>query len=492
MHSKFLKSSVISLKLLTGLIASVLCVTLYAITISNLENRKLELVLIILPIIFATTILKNALTLWIISLVFSLSFSARFRLLGQAFHPGAELALAPMDFPLVLLALFGLFQLLQHSHPLTPSLRPLSKPIFFFLVAHLLSVIPASDPGLAWLEILRLLKMILFVWVIAYYINSRKKITFVVNILMLMIIIQGVLAISQSVFNLSFGLGFLGEHEFWTISEGGTKIDRAGGTLGHANVLANFFEILTPIGLALVFSDVKGRFRLLAKAAIPLGIIGTFLTSSRAGWVALIIGLFLVTVQFRQHIAKTRIILAVLILALVIGFIGLMFWDIVEARFTVFLGSSKIVREITAQTALNMLYANPIVGVGANNYLTVSNNYIGISSYSGLAELAAAIVHNIILLYGAELGLIGLISLGVLLLSIWRLARRIIRLGDPFFVAFAIGIIAGILSLFAHGMWDWLLRYDPVYVLFWFVVGLLVSMMNIIRRESLCHSDVEQ
>lgn len=484
------KSFTISLKLLIGLVVFTLCATLCAIAISNFENQKLILIFFVLLIFLATVVLKNAAALWIASLVFSLSFSARFRPPGQAFYPGAELAFAPMDFPLVLLTLLSLFQLLHHSHPPKPSLQPLSWSIFYFLVAHLFSVIPASNPGLAWLEILRLLKMILFVWVSAYYINSRKKIVFVVNILMVMIIIQGLLAILQSVFSLSFGLGFLGEHEFWTVSEGGTTIGRAGGTLGHANVLANFFEVLTPISLALAFSDVKGRLRLLAKVAVPLGIIGTFLTSSRAGWVALIIGLFLVIAQFRRRVAKTRVIFVVLIVGLVLAFIGLMFGDIITARFTVFLGNSRIVREITAQTALNVISANPIIGVGANNYPIVSSKYTGVPSYSGLAELAAADVHNIILLYGAELGLIGLVSLGVLLLSIWRLARQITRLGDPFFVVLATGIISGILSLFAHGMWDWLLRYDPVYTLFWFVIGLLVAMINIIRRESVHHLDV--
>jgi hypothetical protein len=82
---------------------------------------------------------------------------------------------------------------------------------------------------------------------------------------------------------------------------------------------------------------------------------------------------------------------------------------------------------------------------------------------------------------------VGLAAFGVLLLSLSRLARQIMRDGDLFLASLSTGILAGMVALVAHGMWDWLFRYDPVYLLFWFAAGLLIAMMNIIRKESMRH-----
>lgn len=455
---------------------------LYAVLIGSLESQKLALVLFILPVFFGILALKDAATVLFFFLVLSLSFSARFRLFGYSFYPGAELALAPMDFPLILLALMGLSQGLKRPVPVPSSMRRLFWPFLFLFSVHLASVIPAPNRNYALLEALRLLKMALFVWVVAHYLDSRKKIMFVVNLILLSVVLQGVLAIVQSVFHISLGLGFMGEHQFWTISKEGTAIGRAGGTLGHSNVLANFFEVLVPIGLAVILSGAKGRLRLLAYGAVFFGGIGTVLTASRAGWGALTIGLVLVIFQFRKRIAKTRIILAVFVIVLALGSIGLVFQDIIVARLTIFLEGSSLVRELSARTALKMLRANPVIGVGANNYTLVSDAYAEAAS-PGLRQLARGIVHNIFLLYGAELGLVGLLAFLVMLLSVLRLAQRIILSSNLTLTALSVGIWAGIIALLAHGMWDWLFRYDPVYTLFWFCVGLLVALENVINKN---------
>jgi O-antigen ligase len=285
------------------------------------------------------------------------------------------------------------------------------------------------------------------------------------------------------VFRTSLGLDFLGEHQYWTISSGSVSVGRVGGTLGHANVLANFFEILTPIGFALILAGTRGRLRLLASLAVLSGIVGTFLTSSRAGWAALTIGLALVAFHYRKRLLNARVALILLLMGLVVGGIAVASKDIVMARFTTFWEGSRLVRIVTAQTALNILQSHPILGVGANNYLEISSSYVELPSTSGLSAIAAALVHNILLLYGAELGLLGLASSVVLVLSIVRLGHQITRQGDSFLTSLSVGILAGIIALIAHGMWDWLFRYDPVYTLFWFSVGLLVALAKILRRE---------
>lgn len=473
-----------SCQLPIGFVALALSIGIYAVIIGTLDNWKLALVLLVFPAFLGVVVLRDAPKILFSFLLVSLSFSARFRLPGNDFHPGgAELAIAPIDFPLFIFALIWLLQLLKEIRVTRPPVKSLSWPFMLFLASHLLSVIPASNRGLALLELLRLLKMILLAVVVSRYLDSRKKIVFAVQILLLTVILQGALAVIQSVFRTSLGLDFLGEHQYWTISKGSIAIGRAGGTLGHANVLANFFEVLTPTGFALILYGVKGRLRLLAGGALLAGIIGTFFTFSRAGWISLAIGLSLIVLRYRKRLLRPRIVLALLATGLVVGFIGLVFKDIIAARFTVFWEGSRLVRVITAQTALNMLRSHPILGVGANNYLAVSKAYVEPGLTPGLSQIAAAVVHNVILLYGAELGLFGLVSFLLLLWSLVRLARQIIQRADPFLASVSAGVFAGVIALIAHGMWDWLFRYDPVYTLFWFNVGLLLATGNILSRE---------
>lgn len=468
-----------------GLLALGGTIGLYAGIIGGLDYRKLTVVCLVCPLIFGLAILRHGPTILFTLLVVGLSFSARFRPQGYEFHPGgAELALAPIDFALFALAVISLPLMTRRPSVIQRSVKALGWPFAFFLVAHLLSFVPASDHGLALLELLRLLKMAVLMLVVALFLDSREKVSLAVNMLLLMVIAQGALATVQSVFGTSIGLGFLGEHAYWTISKAGVTIGRAGGTLGHANVLANFFEMLTPIALAIVLSGAKGRVRTLAYVALLSGIIGTFLAFSRAGWASLSLGLSLVLFAYLRGRRAIRLTPGLLLTGLSVGLIGLLFAGLIVTRFTAFWEGSRLVRVITAQTALNMLSSNPILGVGANNYLTVSNAYVDPHLTVGLAERAAAVVHNLVLLYGAELGVLGVVSFLLLLTRVVWLARRTTQQADPFLAAVSTGLAAGIIALVAHGMWDWLFRYDPVYTLFWFSVGLLVAIGNITARGS--------
>jgi O-antigen ligase len=466
-----------------GLAALAAAVGLCAVVVGSLDNWKLALVLFVLPVSLGLLTLRDASSVLFALLLVSLSFSARFRPLGGAFHPGgAELALGPIDFPLMGLALLWLLELSRIPHIAKVPVRQVVLPFALFLSSHVLSIVPAPNRGLALLEILRLLKMALTVLIISRCLDSEKKIALAVRVLLLTVVLQGALAVVQSVFRASLGLGVLGEHEYWTISKGGITFGRAGGTLGHANVLANYFEVLTPIALALILSGARGRLRLLAYGAFLSGVMGTFLTFSRAGWASLLFGLSLVGFQHRKRLPRRQILAIILVIGLVGAAIGVLFNDIVVARFTTFWEGSRLVRTITAQTALRMFRSHPFLGVGANNYLAVSAGYVDPYVTPGLSKMAAAVVHNVPLLYAAELGLFGLVAFVWLVLSLIRLARQISRRAAPFPASLSTGVLAGMIALMAHGMWDWLFRYDPVFTLFWFSVGLLLALVNVHRR----------
>lgn len=450
------------------------------------EHRKLALVLALVPFFFASLALKRAERLHLILLVVSLGFSARYRPFGGAFHTGgAELAIAPLDFPLLGLLLLGLPDILKGFwRRLKADFKPLALALVVFFLAHAANILVAADRWLAALEFLRLVKMVLLMAVLLWYLRTRPDVLLVAKVLLVTVVAQGLLAVAQWLTGASFGLGFLGEHSFWTIEQEFTTIGRAGGTMGHANALAHFFEVLAPLALALAMvRSASLKFRALAVTAVLAGLAGTFVTFSRAGWVALLIGFICaLLLRMRRRVFTLQAVNVILLLTLVVGIVGLVFADLIVVRLGNFGGTSWAFRKVTFRVALNAWSMKPLLGIGANSYQTSITPYIpdGLSPWS--LERADSIAHNIVLLYGAEMGIVGVVALLALLFAVARLAWRVVRLDDAYMSAVASGLLAGIVALFVHSQLGWLFRYDPVFTLFWFVVGLLLAAYHVLTQ----------
>jgi putative inorganic carbon (HCO3(-)) transporter len=463
--------------LVVGL-AGLLAVAIFFAVEGLPQDSRTALIVAIAPLFFIALALKDARRVMLVLMAVSLCFSARYRPLAGFHEGGAELSIAPIDFPLLGLVLLGLPDIVKGLWTRIKVLyRPLTLALGFFALAHLVSIAVASDRWLASLEFLRLLKMYVLVLVLVWYLRSRQDVRLVLQVILVTVVAQGVLAIGQWATQSSFGLGFLGEASFWSVLYGTTAIGRSGGTMGHPNALAHFFEMLTPIALAYVFVQTSRRLKALAIVAVAVGVVGTFLTFSRAGWAAILIGLVLVLVfQARRRVPVAKILAVLLVLALVTGVMAIAFESLVALRLNDYGGTSWTFRFVTYGTALAVMKANPIFGVGANNYDVAVAKYIppGLPRYR--VEQASGIVHNVLLLYGAETGIVGLLSFLGVLLAVALLAQRVIRSGNPVLMPATAGILAGILALLAHGQLSWLFRYDPVFTIFWFLVGVLASI----------------
>jgi putative inorganic carbon (hco3(-)) transporter len=469
-----------STKQIALLMAAGILAGLYAVVVTSIDNYRIMLLFVAAPTAFAALALKGASRIYLIVLVISLSFGARFRFGGAEFRQGgAEAALAPLDFPMFGLLLLWLIQFVTRKQKLAFRITGVGLAFVLFVTAHIISVVAAYDSNLALLELIRLIKMGLLILIIRHCIRTENDLSLALSVLLGMLIVQGTLAITQSFFDTSFGLGFLGETDsYFTEQQGTFVVGRAGGTLGHPNVLGYFFEMTLPIALAVFFWCKRGKLKVISFCAVGLGLFGSFLTYSRATWIAVLIGLFVVILATmllqRQHWGRNLIYMALVLLG--VTAVGFIFKDSIIQRLEVFGSASWNFRLQTFELAWNMIQARPLFGIGANNYLAAIPMY----NYAGITSLAEqAIVHNILLLFTAETGLFGLITFIILLATITHRTYRTVKAGPTMAVATAIGILAGIIAIMAHSMLDWLFRFDPVYTLFWFNVGLLLALANI-------------
>lgn len=188
---------------------------------------------------------------------------------------------------------------------------------------------------------------------------------------------------------------FLGERSFSLSTPGIAKenldglILRPYSTFSHPNSFAGFVLVCL-----ILLCPWKPR---IAKAAFILGIASLVLTFSQSTWVVaafVLVLTFLLRATQKKNLWIGIIVLFTLfsVLPFVPG------WGQQEE-----LTNRKLLLEAAGTVVLN----HPFFGVGLNNFLIVSTNFLALPQISWLLQP----VHNIFLLYLAETGLVGLLFL---------------------------------------------------------------------------------
>ena len=115
----------------------------------------------------------------------------------------------------------------------------------------------------------------------------------------------------------------------------------------------------------------------------------------------------------------------------------------------------------------------PILGTGPNTYLSVVPQYkIADKNYLYYP-------HNSFLHMAAEVGLLGLWAF---LWVMWRFFRQGIKISKKQGNILLLGLMAGVLAFLIHSFFDTNLYSLQLVVLFWFVLGLGVSMFSLDSR----------
>lgn len=416
-------------------------------------------------------------------LVVSLSFSARLRLFSSEMHQGgAEAAIAPLDFPLLALACLYFLDGLKNG-TIEWHWGPVETRIVIFGVMTSFSLLVAPSVAFGVYELLRLVKVLLLLVCIKRFVRTESLAKLTVYLMIGIVLAQSLLGIAQLTLNRPLGLFILGEaDQVWLDFSVGEGARRVGGTLGHANNLALFLELLLPLCFSLFISvSVSSTVRSLAFLAFSTGIVAMILTLSRSGWVSLALALGLVLfIRFRSHrlLAKRRVS-ALLVTGLVSLAVILLLWDTIYLRLTASSPNSFIFRQHMMLIATNMLKAHPIIGTGLNNFMLNTPQYtpIGIPHYK-------LPVHNIYLLVAAEVGLLGFLAFAWLVVTTLRVAWRAVKLSHGIHAASSRGLFAGMVATFlVDSMLGWGWRFDVNYMLFWFIVGFLLSLINISRKS---------
>jgi len=277
------------------------------------------------------------------------------------------------------------------------------------------------------------------------------------------------LVLSGVAISLVGGWQYLTDERIITAEAG---LRRIRGFYGSPNNLALFLGRAIPVSLA--FALFWSRARLIWIVSASIMTAAMLLTFSVGGWVAVALAALVVA---GLHSRRT------LEVAAGVGVVLLLGGGVIGARIPRiashfnFQSGTTFVRLDVWQSAVNMLAAHPIRGIGLDNFLYYYQH--GYRLPTAWEDPNLSHPHNLILDFWLSLGIQGLVLLGVLLARFlhevwlcWQTSSAEVR-------ALFAGAVGAMVDIVAHGFVDNSFFLPDLAVLFW----LMFAIVAVLRRE---------
>ncbi len=378
------------------------------------------------------------------------------------------------------IALLGLYALwfieglAQNNDRARFSLRD-SQPFLWYLFFTACSVLVARDATLSFFEIFLLLQMLLLQVYIACTVRTRQEVVFIVSLLIVGIILESLVIIQVWYTGEVFAIAGISTRMNIDANIA-TQVLRPYGTLGSPNYAAAYLGLVLSLIASVFFTQLSRGYKTVAALAVGLGGVALLATFSRGGWIALSIALMVMgAIAWKRRWLSLSTPLAVIFSGLLLAVV---FQDRIIARVTADDGGSAHSRIPLMKLAFNIIQDQPLLGVGANNFATVMNNYV-------TADLIGEwlyTVHNSYLRIWAEIGIGGLLAYVWILFATLRYGWRGGKSSDPILAPLAIGLMAGIAGHMVQLFVDVFNSRPPIQLL-WFSAGFLAAICTISEEQ---------
>jgi hypothetical protein len=359
--------------------------------------------------------------------------------------------------------------------------------ILYFAVA--IFSVSISEPKLfGAFELSKILRAIVFFAAAALHIQGERELKFLVLAVASAVWLEGLLAIKHRV--------FLG-------------VDRATGSLDHANSLSMYLCMTGPVLVAAATSAWESKWlRYYCYGGIALACIGSLLTVSRAGipmFALVMLGATAFCVSWKITFKKVAI--TGLVACALIGLVALN-WHSLMARF----GEGPLEKELDEGGFENRGQYLGIVkhivrerpnGVGLNNWsYWVSKRYGEMTGtiYEDYDDIPKSLLdspivydwgpkyappaHNLGIITAGEMGWVGLAAFALLWMRwFWVAGSFVWRKSDAPLRRIAVGIFFGILGVFLQSLTEWVFRQTAILLTFHALAGTAASLYYLRHRQ---------
>jgi len=335
--------------------------------------------------------------------------------------------------------------------------------LFLYILVILLGLL--KTPPYDYLKMLASFKIIMLG--IGGYILAR----IIMNSRNLVFIFPKIISVTSLLFFLQFIYSFYSNYGFVFISNSHMH-SYISTYWGRSNTLAAFFAILFALELGVFFSEKMIGWKVLAGTMSIFCFFSIILISSRAAFLAIIIGLLFFIIFFPTKLSKKLVLFIFfsIIFLLCISIIGGYFFsrwssDSIERQFALDISdSNSLGRGMLWKVAWDIFLENPLIGGGISNKGFFTREYTGIYYSTS---------HNFIFQSLADTGLIGTFFLLIFYISIIYKGFKIIR--SKFLNKQTRYIVAGIETAlvvgFINSFFEPVSLYEPYRALFWFCLG---------------------
>lgn len=266
---------------------------------------------------------------------------------------------------------------------------------------------------------------------------------------------------------------------------------RVYGAVENPNNFAEILLLMIPLCGAIFLGETKWRNKIIVACLTLLPIASMIFTGTRSGWGALGIAAFVFCLLWDKRLIPAFII------AVCLAFVALPYVSpgVYKRVKTIFVSnndhSMKYRDEIMAATK-PVLRDNWIsgIGMGSNNF---SNNIANNFDFKASAPPHS---HNVFVQVWCELGLLGIVSFLLMIISIWlrslkeifaikRLKKINKELYDDYnYIKYIlIGTTTGLLGLCVMGFLDYVLFYPRVMILFFIYLGVCRCAIKIAKSR---------
>jgi O-antigen ligase len=359
-------------------------------------------------------------------------------------------------------------------------------PIMPLVVVAGLSMVLSAHPGWAMADYNRIVKFGLLLWWLERNLTPALWFTAVAT-LAAAILLQAGLGVVQVMTGGDAGLLALFGLGSTPAELQGLSDNRARGTLAHPNFYAPWLLLLAPAGLGAALFARNPWIRLLGMVVAVAGLVGIFVSKSRAPMVFALFAFTLVgmaalvarSLPLRQAVGLGLVALCALVLTM------LPFLHLIAERLTGDFAASVAFRRIYNDVALEIWQGRPWFGVGLNHSLDAALQLLpsllkldieaSMRFQVEASARSAAPVHNLYLLFLAETGILGLCALLFLLGCILLRAVRAALTREGSVRGICIGLGVGLVAQMIQQAVDFSLFWDASWYTLALIAGLLAT-----------------
>lgn len=346
-------------------------------------------------------------------------------------------------------------------------------PAIIFLFITLVSVFQATEVWFTFTQFFLTLQFVLMYFYLINHVHTWTDVRLIVSTLAISVLLESMLMLLQYYGNLQFSIISININRVTT---------RATGTFPGPNLAASFLAPAITIILAAYLTDNRLINKRLALLAMIVGLIALILTRSRTGWLGLVVASLIVIWQALRNRIRTKTILSLFGVALLIG-VG--FSSLILNRIARDDNNSALSRLWTSQLALNVIQEHMLTGIGANNQQFVYDNtdYVPVE----LMGKERDEIHNAYLATWVELGVFGLLTFVWMLMATgWHAFSILFTTTNRYASITAAGFLGALIYFILHMAVGTFTGRRPEFL--WLVLA-LITVTSMLANQT---SDIEQ